>query len=158
MTGDGIMALFGAPIAIEDAPQKAIRTAYAIHKEMAMLSERMKQKQAEALPIKMRIGIHTGPVVVGTLGNDLRLEFKAVGDTVNLDEAEGWINKAIEADRNNGTLLNLGRTYALYAELYERKGDRNKAMTALNKAIEVFKDCGSDGFLKRAEESLASIG
>ena len=34
--------------------------------------------------IKMRIGIHTGPVVVGTLGNDLRVEFKAVGDTVNL--------------------------------------------------------------------------
>jgi len=79
-------------------------------------------------------------------------------DDQHLDEAEGWINKAIEADRNNGTLLNLGRTYALYAELYERKGEPNKAMTALNKAIEVFKDCGSDGFLKRAEESLASIG
>jgi class 3 adenylate cyclase/tetratricopeptide (TPR) repeat protein len=84
MTGDGIMALFGAPIALEDAPQKAIRTAYAIHKEMAKFSEQMKQKQEETLPIKMRIGIHTGPVVVGTLGNDLRMEFKAVGDTVNL--------------------------------------------------------------------------
>jgi len=79
-----------------------------------------------------------------------------IGDQ-RLDEAEGWINKAIAADRNNGTLLNLGRTYALYAELYQRLGDRNNAMTALNKAIEVFKDCGSDGFLKKAEESLASI-
>lgn len=84
MTGDGIMALFGAPIALEDAPQKAIRTAYAIHKEMAKFSERMKQKWGRAISIKMRIGIHTGPVVVGTLGNDFRLEFKAVGDTVNL--------------------------------------------------------------------------
>ena len=84
MTGDGIMALFGAPIAMEDAPQKAIRTAYAIHKEMAKFSERMKSKQGLAISIKMRIGIHTGPVVVGTLGNDFRLEFKAVGDTVNL--------------------------------------------------------------------------
>jgi class 3 adenylate cyclase/tetratricopeptide (TPR) repeat protein len=84
MTGDGIMALFGAPIALEDAPQKAIRTAYAIHKEMAKFSERMKRKQGQAISIKMRIGIHTGPVVVGTLGNDFRLEFKAVGDTVNL--------------------------------------------------------------------------
>ena len=76
-------------------------------------------------------------------------------DDQHLDEAEGWINKAIEADSNNGTLLNLGRTYALYAELYKRKGNRNKAMAVLNKAIAVFKDCGSDGFLKRAEESLA---
>jgi class 3 adenylate cyclase/tetratricopeptide (TPR) repeat protein len=84
MTGDGIMALFGAPVALEDAPQKAILSAYAIHKEMAKFTERMKQSHGEAGPIKMRIGIHTGPVVVGTLGNDLRLEFKAVGDTVNL--------------------------------------------------------------------------
>ncbi|MEJ2282680.1 MAG: adenylate/guanylate cyclase domain-containing protein [Desulfobacterales bacterium] len=84
MTGDGIMALFGAPIALEDAPQKAIRTAYAIHKEMAKFSERMERRRGHAISIKMRIGIHTGPVVVGTLGNDLRLEFKAVGDTVNL--------------------------------------------------------------------------
>jgi class 3 adenylate cyclase len=37
-----------------------------------------------ATTLKMRIGIHSGPVVVGTLGNDLRVEFKAVGDTVNL--------------------------------------------------------------------------
>ena len=83
MTGDGIMALFGAPVALEDAPQKAVRTAFAIHKQIAKFSDRM-QQQGKSLPIKMRIGIHTGPVVVGTLGNDLRLEFKAVGDTVNL--------------------------------------------------------------------------
>ncbi|MBW1767113.1 MAG: AAA family ATPase [Deltaproteobacteria bacterium] len=84
MTGDGVMALFGAPIALEDAPQRAIRSAYAIHREMSRFNDRMKQEK-EGLPqIKMRIGIHTGPVVVGTLGNDLRVEFKAVGDTVNL--------------------------------------------------------------------------
>jgi tetratricopeptide (TPR) repeat protein len=69
---------------LEDAPQKAVRTAYAIHKEIVKFSDSRKQQQGTALPIKMRIGIHTGPVVVGTLGNDLRLEFKAVGDTVNL--------------------------------------------------------------------------
>ena len=84
MTGDGIMALFGAPIALEDAPQRAIRSAHAIHMEMSRFNDRMKQEK-EGLPqLKMRIGIHTGPVVVGTLGNDLRVEFKAVGDTVNL--------------------------------------------------------------------------
>ncbi len=84
MTGDGIMALFGAPIALEDAPQRAIRSAYSIHRDLAKFSDRMKQEKENFPPLKMRIGIHTGPVVVGTLGNDLRVEFKAVGDTVNL--------------------------------------------------------------------------
>ena len=84
MTGDGIMALFGAPIALEDAPQRAIRSAYSIHREMSKFSEKIKQEKEGILPLKMRVGIHTGPVIVGTLGNDLRVEFKAVGDTVNM--------------------------------------------------------------------------
>jgi len=84
MTGDGVMALFGAPIALEDAPQRAIRSAYAIHREMTRLSENLRQDKKGIPALKMRIGIHSGPVVVGTLGNDLRVEFKAVGDTVNL--------------------------------------------------------------------------
>jgi class 3 adenylate cyclase/tetratricopeptide (TPR) repeat protein len=84
MTGDGIMALFGAPIALEDAPQRAIHSALAIHREMAKFSDKMKKERKAIPPFRMRIGINTGPVVVGTLGNDLRVEFKAVGDTVNL--------------------------------------------------------------------------
>ena len=84
MTGDGIMALFGAPIALEDAPQRAIRSAMSIHKEMVEFSQRMQLTKDGLSSIMMRIGIHTGPVIVGTLGNNLRVEFKAVGDTVNL--------------------------------------------------------------------------
>ena len=84
MTGDGIMALFGAPIALEDAPQRAIRSALAINREMGRFSERTGEEIGGIPSLKMRIGIHTGPVVVGTLGNNLRVEFKAVGDTVNL--------------------------------------------------------------------------
>ena len=83
LTGDGIMALFGAPIALEDAPQRAIRSALAIHREINKFSDQLKSEK-KMPPLKMRIGIHTGPVIVGTLGNDLRVEFKAVGDTVNL--------------------------------------------------------------------------
>jgi len=93
LTGDGIMALFGAPIALEDAPQRAIRSALAIHQEIGKFSDRI--KKGNGIPtLRMRIGIHTGPVVVGTLGNDLRVEFKAVGDTVNLaSERKDWLNQ-----------------------------------------------------------------
>ena len=84
MTGDGIVALFGAPIALEDAPQRALRSAMAIHREMSRFSDRLKQEKESLPTLKMRVGIHTGPVVVGTVGNNLRVEFKAVGDTVNL--------------------------------------------------------------------------
>ncbi|MGD9283164.1 MAG: adenylate/guanylate cyclase domain-containing protein, partial [Desulfobacterales bacterium] len=84
MTGDGILALFGAPITLEDAPQRAIRSSLAIHREMLKFSNRLKQDRKDIPSLKMRIGIHTGLVVVGTLGNDLRVEFKAVGDTVNI--------------------------------------------------------------------------
>ena len=61
MTGDGIMALFGAPIALENAPQRAIQSALAIHREISKFND---QKKAEGSmpPVKMRIGIHTGPV------------------------------------------------------------------------------------------------
>jgi len=84
LTGDGIMALFGAPIAMEDAPQRAIRSSLAIHREMTKFSDNITKEKKSIPPLKMRIGIHTGMVVVGALGNDLRVEFKAVGDTVNL--------------------------------------------------------------------------
>jgi class 3 adenylate cyclase/tetratricopeptide (TPR) repeat protein len=78
MTGDGLIALFGAPIALEDASQRAVRSALSIQKAIA-------RKAAEiGIQLSMRVGIHTGNVVLGTLGNDLRIEFKAVGDTVNL--------------------------------------------------------------------------
>jgi class 3 adenylate cyclase len=51
---------------------------------MTRFNERVKKEKGDLPPVKMRIGINTGPVVVGTLGNNLRVEFKAVGDTVNL--------------------------------------------------------------------------
>ena len=83
LRGDGVLALFGAPIALEDAPQRAIRSALAMHREMTRFSETIKAQKGIP-PIVLRIGINTGPVVVGTLGNDLRVQFTAVGDTINM--------------------------------------------------------------------------
>ena len=82
LTGDGIFALFGAPIALEDAPVRACRAALAMQEKMKSLGDEF-AVEFGIRPLA-RIGIHAGPVVVGTLGTDLRMEFKAVGDTVNL--------------------------------------------------------------------------
>ena len=81
--GDGIMALFGAPIALENAAQRAVNAALAIQQEVTKFSHRI-QEENRGPAIRMRIGIHTGPVVLGTIGSDLRLEFQVIGDTVNL--------------------------------------------------------------------------
>ena len=78
-------------------------------------------------------------------------------DEKHISEAEDWINKAIEADTRNGMMFQLGKDYALYAELFKRKGDTPKAKENLSKAIEIFKECGADGWVKRAEEALATI-
>jgi tetratricopeptide (TPR) repeat protein len=81
---------------------------------------------------------------------------------LNIDDrhfyaAEHWIRGAIEADRRNGMMLHLGRDHALCAELFKRKGDRSKFQEHLGKAIDLFKECGADGWLKKAEEGLATF-
>jgi len=119
MTGDGIMALFGAPITLEDAPQRAIRSSLSIHREMAKLNGEFKHEKGDFPPIRMRIGIHAGPVVVGTLGNDLRVEFKAVGDTVN-------IASRMEGLAEPGTTYITGDTFKLTEGFFrfEAQGER----------------------------------
>ena len=83
LRGDGILAFFGAPIALEDAPQRAIRSALAIHKEIHKFNEKIRGHR-DIAPIQLRIGINTGQVVVGTMGNDLRVQYTAQGDTINM--------------------------------------------------------------------------
>ncbi|MBW1842968.1 MAG: AAA family ATPase, partial [Deltaproteobacteria bacterium] len=81
-TGDGVMALFGAPLALEDAPRKAVIAALAIHHELEAIDAEI--RSAHGRSFEMRIGINTGPVVVGKIGDDLRMDYTAVGDTTNL--------------------------------------------------------------------------
>ena len=81
-TGDGVMALFGAPIAHEDAPQRGLHAALAIQQALKRYAEELKREQG--IEFQMRMGLNTGPVVVGKIGDDLTMEYTAVGDTVNL--------------------------------------------------------------------------
>ena len=132
MTGDGIMALFGAPVALEDAPQRAIRSAIAIHLEMTRFSERIKQEGTGMPTIKMRIGIHTGPVVVGTVGNNLRVEFKAVGDTVNLASR-------VEGLADPGTTFTTEDTFKLTEGLFRFEALGKKEIKGKEDPVNVYR-------------------
>jgi class 3 adenylate cyclase/tetratricopeptide (TPR) repeat protein len=81
-TGDGVMALFGAPVAHEGHAKRACFAALAIHKNMVGYCERLKDEKK--IDFNLRIGINTGPVVVGSIGDDLRMDYTALGDTTNL--------------------------------------------------------------------------
>jgi len=81
-TGDGVMALFGAPLAHEDHAQRACHAAIAIQKSLVEYS--LKVRTEFGVDFKMRIGLNSGPVVVGAIGDDLRMDYTAVGDTTNM--------------------------------------------------------------------------
>ena len=78
-------------------------------------------------------------------------------DDQHIFEAEEWIKKAIESDSSNGMMWHLGRDYALYSELFKRKGDLSKAKENLNKAIEILKECSADGWVVKYEKELAAL-
>src|SRR5262245_2654853 len=82
LTGDGIVAFFGAPLAVENAPQRAVLAALSMQREIEAFGDSLVREQD--VELRMRIGINTGPVIVGTIGNNLRMDYKAVGDAVNL--------------------------------------------------------------------------
>ena len=81
-TGDGIMALFGAPLAHEDHAQRACWAALTLQRELAAYATEV--RRSDGLNFSVRIGINSGEVVVGQIGDDLRLEYTAVGHTVGL--------------------------------------------------------------------------
>ena len=81
-TGDGIMALFGAPIAHEDHAVRAVAAALAIQQAVHRYAEALRSERG--IDFAVRIGINTGPVVVGKIGDDLRMDYTAQGETVNL--------------------------------------------------------------------------
>ena len=81
-TGDGIMALFGVPVSLEDAPLRACRAALLIHQRIATATPEIEAEYG--VRPQMRIGINTGPAIVGKVQSGDSTGITALGDTVNL--------------------------------------------------------------------------
>ncbi len=81
-TGDGIMALFGAPIAHEDHVRRALHAALEIQRAFAEYAGEL--RRGKGLSFQVRLGLNSGPVVVGAIGDDLRMDYTAQGLTTNL--------------------------------------------------------------------------
>src|SRR5207253_4110787 len=80
--GDGVMALFGAPISHEDHAHRSLSATLAIQDGLKPLQEEV--RRTHGIDFRLRIGVNTGLVVVGAIGRDLRMDYTAVGDTTNL--------------------------------------------------------------------------
>lgn len=79
--GDGFMALFGAPVAHEDHVRRALLSALGIRQK---LRDAAAAETAALSHVHVRMGVNTGTVVVGKIGDNLRMDYTAVGDTTNL--------------------------------------------------------------------------
>jgi adenylate cyclase len=80
--GDAIMALYNVPFEASDHARRAVRTALEFQERLRPLAERFAAKYGGTLACG--VGIHTGDAVVGTIGSEQRLEYTAIGDTINL--------------------------------------------------------------------------
>ena len=110
LMGDAILAFFGAPIGHEDDPQRAVLAGLDILKGIAPYREDVKSKWG--LDFNVRVGINTGLVVVGEVGSDLRVEYTALGDAINLASR-------MEQTAQLGTIQISEDTHKLVAPLFE---------------------------------------
>ncbi|NQW22903.1 MAG: AAA family ATPase [SAR202 cluster bacterium] len=110
LMGDAILAFFGAPIAHEDDPQRAVLAGLDIIEGIHAYQAEVKSKWN--LDFGVRVGINTGLVVVGEVGSDLRVEYTAMGDAINLAAR-------MEQTAQPGTVHISGDTHSLIAPLFD---------------------------------------
>jgi class 3 adenylate cyclase/tetratricopeptide (TPR) repeat protein len=110
LMGDAILAFFGAPVAHEDDPQRAVMAGLAIQSAMRPYVDEM--RRTYRLDFGLRVGINTGLVVVGEIGSDLRMEYTAIGDAINLAAR-------MEQTAASGTVQITEETHRLIAPLFD---------------------------------------
>jgi len=110
LMGDAILAFFGAPITHEDDPQRAVLAGLEIQEGIKPYAEEIRLKHG--LEFGLRVGINTGLVVVGEIGSDLRMEYTALGDAINLAAR-------MEQTAQVGTIQISDETYKLVSPFFE---------------------------------------
>lgn len=110
LLGDALLALFGAPVAHEDDPARSVHAALDMLSQAQEYAEEVQKKYN--IPFSIRIGINTGPVVVGAIGSDVKYEYTAMGDAVNLAAR-------MQSAARPMTVLISENTYRFVAPLFE---------------------------------------
>ena len=134
--GDGVMALFGAPIAHEDHAQRACHAALAIQQALVPYSEEIKQRYG--IDFRMRIGLNSGTVVVGAIGDDLRMDYTAMGDTTNLAAR-------METAAEPGSVLVSESTHRLAREFFEFAPPETLQVKGKQEPVEAYSAPPADG-------------
>jgi class 3 adenylate cyclase/tetratricopeptide (TPR) repeat protein len=128
-TGDGIMALFGAPIAHEDSPRRAVHAAMGMQRAIRDFGCELQAQRG--LRLQMRIGLNTGLVVVGKIGDDLRMDYTAVGDTTNLAAR-------LQQLAQPGTVVISEATHKLVAGFFEMRDLGGHAIKGHTEPVRVY--------------------
>lgn len=145
-TGDGIMALFGAPLALEDHAQRACLAALEMQRELRRYADEL--RLSSGLNLSLRIGLNSGEVIVGAIGDDLRMDYTAQGLTVNL---AARLEQICEPGQ-----VYLSRDSARLVEGYFALRDLGRMRVAgLDEPVEVYALEGPGRLQSRLDRSLA---
>jgi class 3 adenylate cyclase/tetratricopeptide (TPR) repeat protein len=128
-TGDGIMALFGAPIAHEDHAQRACYAALHLRGELRRYADEL--RLARGLNLAVRMGLNSGDVVVGRIGDDLRMDYTAQGHTVGLAQR-------MESIAESGQAFVTAHTARLVEGFFELRDLGSMAVKGSREPVQVY--------------------
>jgi predicted ATPase/class 3 adenylate cyclase len=144
--GDGIMALFGAPLAHEDHALRACYAALAMQAELRRYAELVRRTQG--LEVQLRVGLNSGDVVVRTIGNDLHMDYSAVGQTTHLAAR-------MEQLATPGTIRLPAATLRLVEGLARVTALGPMPVKGLTEPVEVFELLGATPVRRRLQAAVA---
>ena len=144
--GDGIMALFGAPIAHEDHALRACYAALAMQAAMQPYTEEV--RRSRGLELRMRVGLNSGEVVVRAIGNDLHMDYSAVGETTVLAAR-------MEQMATPGTIRLPAATLRLVEGLVQVTALGPVPVKGLSDPVEVFELTGASSLRRRLQAAAA---